>query len=232
MLIPVVSQVAKKSWINFKNMKKIIASVCLLFLLSGMVTAQDDEETEKGFKKENLFTGGSITLSFFDGQTLLGANPIFGYKLSDWADAGLAFNFLYSGARDYYEFNDKIRQTVYGPGVFTRLYPVKFLFVQGQFEQNFSTLKYIPAPTSVNYISDKRTTSTSSLLLGGGFAQGRERGSNTFYYISILFDVLKNINSPYVNVNYNPNNPSQQRVTMTPIIRAGLNIGLFQGRRR
>ena len=31
------------------------------------VHAQDDEgeDNEKGFKKENLFTGGSITLSFF-----------------------------------------------------------------------------------------------------------------------------------------------------------------------
>jgi hypothetical protein len=192
--------------------------------------AQDDEENEKGFKKENLFTGGSVTFSFFNGQTLLGANPLFGYKLTDWADAGLAFNFLYSSARDYNEFNDKIRQTVYGPGVFTRLYPVSFLFVQGQFEHNFSTLKYIPAPGSIFYTNAKSKSGANSLLLGAGFAQGRVGGSNTFYYISVLFDVLKNINSPYVNVTYNPNNPAQRRITMTPVIRAGFNIGLFQGR--
>ncbi|MEI9908637.1 MAG: hypothetical protein WDO71_02605 [Bacteroidota bacterium] len=104
--------------------------------------------------------------------------------------------------------------------------------MQGQLEHNFSTLKYIPASGSVSYLAETRTTGASSLLLGGGFAQGRERGSSTFYYISLLFDVLKNMNSPYVNVTYNPNNPSQQRITMTPIIRAGLNIGLFQGRYR
>jgi hypothetical protein len=35
--------------------------------------AQDEEGKEKegGFKKENLFTGGSVTLSFFNGQTVL-----------------------------------------------------------------------------------------------------------------------------------------------------------------
>jgi hypothetical protein len=44
--------------------------------------------------------------------------------------------------------------------------------------------------------------------------------------------VLKNINSPYVNVSYNPNNPSEQRVDVVPIIRAGINVGLFQGRYR
>lgn len=212
-------------------MKKVVVTVCLLFLISGIVMAQDEGE-DKGFKKENLFTGGSITVSFFNRQTLLGANPILGYKLAEWVDAGVALNFLYNGIRDYNEYNDKIRQTVLGPGVFARLYPVNFLFVQGQFEHNFSTLKYIASPSSVTYMNAKNTIGANSFLLGGGFAQGRERGSNTFYYISILFDVLKNINSPYVNVTTNPNNSSDQRITMTPIIRAGLNIGLFQGRRR
>lgn len=209
-------------------MKRIILGFFGVCFITASLLAQD-EEGEKGFKKENLFTGGSITVSFFNNQTILGANPVFGYKLADWVDAGLAFNFLYSKARDYSQFDDKIRQTVLGPGVFTRLYPVKFLFVQGQFEHNFSTLKYIYPGGSP---TEKHKADASSLLLGGGFAQGREKGSTTFYYISILFDVLKNINSPYVNVSYDPNNPSQQRIDMTPIIRAGINVGLFQGRYR
>ncbi|MEP7374878.1 MAG: hypothetical protein ABI675_15885 [Chitinophagaceae bacterium] len=209
----------------------IIFFICLT-TISSWAQDKEGEENEKGFKKENLFTGGSVTLSFFNGQTLLGANPVFGYKLADWADAGLAMNFLYNGSRDYYEFNDKIRQTVIGPGVFARLYPIKFLFVQGQFERNFTTLKYIPSPGSVSYTKDKVKANANSLLLGAGFAQGREAGSTSFYYISLLFDVLKNVNSPYVNVNYDPSNPSTQRITMAPIIRAGVNIGLFQGRYR
>jgi hypothetical protein len=212
-------------------MKKYVLSAAFFLLIANTVMAQDEEETDKGFKKENLFTGGSVTVSFFNGQTLLGANPFFGYKLANWVDAGLAFNFVYAGARDYYEFDDKIRQTVYGPGVFTRLYPVNFLFAQAQFEHNFTSLKYIPAPNG-NYLADRITTGANSLLLGAGYAQGREQGSNSFYYISVLFDVLKNINSPYVNVTYNPDNPSQRRVSMTPIIRAGFNIALFQGRYR
>ena len=211
-------------------MKKTVFTIVLASVLFSSLHAQDEEIVEKGFKKENLFTGGSITLSFFNGQTVLGANPVFGYKLADWADAGLALNFLYNGSRDYYEFDDKIRQTVIGPGVFARLYPARFLFIQGQFEHNFTTLKYIPRPGSVSYIADKNKVDASSFLVGAGFAQGREPGSTSFYYISLLFDVLKNIHSPYVNVNFDPNNPSNQRVTMAPIIRAGVNIGLFQGR--
>jgi hypothetical protein len=207
--------------------KLLVSSLCLLLFVS-IIVAQDEEEEKKGgFKKENLFTGGSVTLSFFNQQTVLGANPMFGYKIADWVDAGLAFNFLYNGARDYSQFNDKVRQTVYGPGAFVRLYPARFLFVQGQFEHNFSKLKYIYPGGSP---TETHKAEANSLLLGAGIAQGREKGSTTFYYISLLFDVLKNINSPYVDVSYNPNNPSEQRINMQPIIRAGINVGLFQQR--
>ena len=129
------------------TMKKVLLINLFICFLAISLFAQDDEE-ERGFKKQNLFTGGSVTLSFFNNQTVIGANPIFGYKLTNWADAGISFNFLYSGSRDYYEFDDKMKQVVFGPGVFVRLYPVKFLFVQGQVEHSFTTLKYIPSPGS------------------------------------------------------------------------------------
>jgi hypothetical protein len=210
-------------------MKKLSALILLFTLTVAIANAQDDEE-KGGLKKENLFVGGSVTLSFFNGQTILGGNPFVGYKIADWVDAGLVFNYIYSGARDYQFYNDKIRQNVYGGGAFLRLYPVPFLFVQGQVEHNWSKVKYIypdnMAPT-MNYKVD-----ATSILLGGGFASGRERGETTFYYISLLFDVKKDINSPYVDVNANPSNPAEQRVDIAPIIRAGINIGLFQGKNR
>ena len=200
-------------------------------MLSSLVmftaSAQDEEDDQGGFRKDKLFTGGSVTISFFNGQTILGANPIFGYQLTNWLDAGLAFNFVYTGARDYSQFDDKIRQTVLGPGAFVRLYPVRFLFLQGQFEHNFSKLKYTYPGGG---LTEKYSNDASSFLVGAGIAQGREPGSSNFYYISLLFDVLKDINSPYVNVTVNPNNPGEQRVDMSPIIRAGINIGLFPGR--
>lgn len=213
-------------------MKRITCFVMALSLVTLSVRAQDEDPGEKGFKKENLFTGGTVTVSFFNGQTILGANPIFGYKLADWIDAGLAFNYVYSSTRDYYQYDDKLKQTVFGPGVFTRIYPISFLFVQAQYEQNFSTVKYTPTPGSSSYTSYKDKVNAGSLLLGGGFASGRQPGSNSFFYISLLFDVLKNVNSPYVDVAYDPANPSNRRIDMVPIIRAGVNIGLFQNRYR
>lgn len=212
-------------------MKKtvILFLTASLFVLS--VNAQDEDPEQKGFKKENLFTGGSIAVSFFNSQTVLGGNPIFGYKIAEWVDAGVLFNYVYSSIRNYRGVpGDKLRQTTYGPGVFTRLYPVNFLFVQGQYEKNFFNIKYLPSSPGAATI--KETGNAGSLLLGGGFASGRQPGSNSFFYIAVLFDVMKDVNSPYVNVVYDPANPSSYVVDMVPIIRAGVNIGLFQNRYR
>jgi hypothetical protein len=205
-----------------------MVAVCLFMTaLSVQAQKEKEEDEKKGFKKENLFTGGSVTVSFFNRQTVLGANPYFGYKIANWLDAGLAFNYVYTGARDYSVYNDRVRQTVVGPGAFVRIYPVSIIFLQGQIEQNYSRLKYIyPGGSPTETIKADAT----SLLLGAGLAQGRQKGSNTFYYISLLFDVLKNKNSPYVDVSFDPNNPANQRIDIVPIIRAGINIGLFEHR--
>jgi len=209
-------------------MKKIFFSVVLVVVSAALFAQEKEEEEEKGFKKENLFTGGSVTLSFFNGSTILGANPIFGYKLANFVDAGVVVNFISTSQRDYLEFDDKVKQTVYGGGVFTRLYPVNFLFLQGQFEHNFIKLKYTPAPASTSYLPYKETIDVNSFLVGGGYCQGRQTGSNTFYYVAILFDVIKNENSPYVNVAVDPNT-GRTSVRAQPLIRAGFNIGLFEG---
>lgn len=205
-------------------MKKAGLLIVLVFATT-IIFGQD--EKEGGFKKENLFTGGSVTLSFFGGSTILGANPIFGYKLAEFADAGVVVNFISTSQRDYLEFDDKVKQTVYGGGLFTRLYPVNFLFLQGQFEHNFIKLRYIPSTS--NYLPYKETVDANSFLVGGGYCQGRRPGSNTFYYVAVLFDVIKNENSPYVEVAIDQST-GRRSIRAVPLIRAGLNIGLFEGR--
>lgn len=208
-------------------MKKIISSVLLLTVSVNFLFAQDDEQ-EKGFKKQNLFTGGSVTMSFYSGGTILGANPIFGYKIANWLDAGIALNYTYQGSRDNYEINDKIRQHVFGPGVFTRIFPLPMLFLHAQAEHNFNNWNYSSADGSYKQ-SD--VTDANSLLLGGGWAQGRQPGSNSFFYIEVLFDVLKNKYSPYVNNVYDPSG-SVARTDALPIFRAGINVSLFQGKNK
>src|SRR5215472_18062584 len=102
-------------------MKQIIVSLVLACIVTSVFAQKENEEKQKGFKKENLFAGGSITASFYSGGTILGANPFFGYKLANPIDVGVAFNYTYMSARDYIDFNDKYNQNVLGPGVFTRI---------------------------------------------------------------------------------------------------------------
>jgi hypothetical protein len=191
--------------------------ILLLALLAGTLNtfSQDEEEQEekRGFKKENLFTGGSVSISFGNNTTILGANPVLGYRIADFIDAGIAINYLYGSVR--YPGGDKVRQHTYGGGIFTRLFPINFLFGQAQFEHNFMAAKYISGGSTVA----KANTSVNSMLVGGGIAQGRVSGFNDgFVYFSILFDVSGNENSPYTDY------AGKAR----PLYRVGMNIPLFR----
>jgi len=198
-------------------MKKLILSSLLLLLATTLLQAQDDEEEEKASFKQNLFTGGSVSLAFYNNTFLVGASPVVGYSLANWADAGIVVNYNYTSYRDVNLFNDRLRQTVYGGGAFVRLYPVRFLFAQAQAEHNFIRQKYIP-PGGGATTTGK--TDASSFLVGGGYTTGRYgKGGSPFYYIAVLFDVSGNLNSPYTDA-YG---------RTIPIIRAGLQIPLFQG---
>jgi hypothetical protein len=188
------------------------------------VNAQEDvpekeEKSEKtrGFKKQNLFTGGGISLGFSNGTTSLGLIPHFGYSLNKYIDVAASLNFNYISQRDFNVFGDKLRQTIIAPGAFVRLFPVKFLFAQAQYEHSFIKLKYHPADNS-GFISFTEKFEGNSLLVGAGYAQGRDDG-NTFYYLSLMFDVGKSRYSPY----------KDELGRNIPIIKAGINVALFQG---
>ncbi len=200
-------------------MKKLVAVIFLLSSLSLVAQDHRDENDRKGtFQKERLFSGGSVNVGFSNRQTVLGISPQLGYSVTDWLDAGVAVNFTYSSVR---EFNNvgKLRQTVYGPGAFVRIFPVNFLFASAQYEYNFLKVKYIPSPGSSS-TADTYNTNAPSFLVGGGYAGGRQKGNNTYYFFSVSWDIMQDPNSPYID-GFGRSNP---------VIRAGYNIGLFQGK--
>ena len=217
--------------LKFTSMKKrmLIAALCI----ANGVVAQDEGGYEPGFKKQNMMMGGSLTVSFGNNNTVLGASPYIGYSLTSWLDAGFIVNYVYSGVRNvtyvdpnngqYFFSNDKLRQHTYGPGAFVRLFPIPQLFVQVQGEHNFISqkIKYDNGAPS-----QKSTTSATSVLVGAGYASGRSGPRMPMYYISLLFDVAQDRNSPYVEVTrYN-------NVNVLPILRAGVQFPLFAGKNR
>ncbi len=200
-------------------MKKLffVFVVSLAALASQAQYEKDDDGEKKGFKKENLFAGGSVTASFYSGGTVLGVSPYFGYSLNKFVDVAASVNFNYTSQRDNIVYGDKIRQTVWGPGAFVRLFPVRFLFAHAQFEHNYIRQKYLAVPNS-GYQDDIYKFDANSILVGGGYCSGREGTGDIFYYFSILWDVKKDPNSPYVD----------GLARAVPIVKAGLQVPLFQ----
>jgi len=197
---------------------KLIIFAFIASIISLNTKAQGDEEKEKIPFKQKLFTGGSIALAFYSNTFLVGASPVFGYSITNWADLGIVINYNYTVYRDYYVFDDRLKQQNYGGGGFVKLYPIRFLFATAQWEYNFLRLKYIPPNNSG--IEQKDKAEASSFLVGGGYTTGRQgRGGNPHYYLAILFDISNNPGSPYTDA-YG---------RTIPIIRGGVQIPLFQG---
>lgn len=204
-------------------MKKIALSV-LAFTVSIISFSQQndipptydnrsDQPMENGFKKENLFLGGSISLGFGNSSFNIGATPEIGYSLNKWFDAGIAVNLnYYSQTYDYGSYTDKYRNFNYGTGIFGRAWVLPFLYLQAQPELNWIKQTYVGHGST--------TFQSSSLLLGVGYGS-RMIGSH-YTYFTLMFDVLGDKNSPYVDA-YG---------SVYPIIRAGFGFYLHPTRGR
>jgi hypothetical protein len=197
-------------------MKKLVVALLYILLILEKTNAQTKEENVDenigGFQKYNLFTGGNVAVSFGSQTFSVGAGPYFGYSINKYVDLAVGLNYNYISQRSPFT-TIKYRQSIIGPTSFIRIYPVKFLFAQAQYEYNFINYKAIFGGGLPNQ-SEK--IKVSSFLVGPGFANGRE-DERSFYFISVLFDLSKDINSPYTDF----------EGKIQPIIRVGYNIALF-----
>lgn len=173
-------------------------------------TYSDANENELAGNR--LFAGGSLALGFGSNTFNVGANPELGYSLSQWLDAGFVVNLNYTSERadPYYNQNTRYRSFNYGGGVFARLFPVRFLFVQFQPELNWIHYSAKDFNNNLNY---SNTVSAASLIGGIGYTQ-RVVGQGS-YYIMIGLDLLNNANSPYRD---------SYSGAQLPIIRAGFDF--------
>lgn len=174
-----------------------------------------EDSEKKGFRKDMLFTGGTLNIGYFNGVTVLGATPQLGYSVAKWLDAGIVFGYTYTSQS--ISVGEKYRQTIIGPGAFVRLFPVDFIFASVQYEHNFLRQKYISSfqPDQINKVD------VNSLLVGLGYTSGKEGRNTPYYYLSVSVDVINDLNSPY----------RTYANEIYPVINAGFNIPLFQGSR-
>ncbi|MFT4203145.1 MAG: hypothetical protein QM610_04460 [Chitinophagaceae bacterium] len=159
----------------------------------------------------NIFFGGGLALGVGSGGSAIGVSPVVGISPNQYWDLGLGLNFNYNSISSDYTWNGVSQKwTNYGLGPFVRFNPIDWLFVQGQFEQNWGRYKYG---------DDKFNINASSLIGSVGY---RSTGDGRVgYFMSIGMDFLKNKYSPYRDVEYD----SQGNIIKNspiPIIRGGV----------
>jgi hypothetical protein len=204
------------------KMKKIIALAC--FLAAGFSTmAQEvleEEREKKGFRRDNIFIGGSLSLGLGSGTFSAGANPEIGYSIANWLDAGISTNINYYSLRA--EYNNSIRQrsTNYGVGTFVRIYPLNGFFIQAIPEYNWLNTRLTDMSFAGAGNEYKIKEEAPSMLLGVGY--GRRAIGGSSFFTAIMFDAGKNTSSPYID-SYG---------AKLPIIRTGFNFYLRPKRER
>lgn len=207
-------------------MKKLFFCI-LIIATAATVHAQDDNSNDnyesKGFKKENVFLGGSVSLGFGSGSFGVGANPEIGYSFSQWFDAGVALNINYNSQRVYAldQYNNyynagKASSFNYGAGVFARVYPLPFLFIQAQPELNW--ISYSQKDNNSG-LKIKQTVNAPSLIGAIGYSQRVVTQGSYFFMVGL--DLINDINSPY-NDGYGH---------AVPIIRGGFDVYLHPSRK-
>jgi hypothetical protein len=194
-------------------MKKTILLILLSAFSFTLLNAQDEEEEKGGWKPDHLFIGTGINLGFSNGF-IIGLNPEVGYSINRFLDAGIATNLTYITQRSYYA-NESARYLAIGGGPFVRFWPVRMIFLGGQFEYNAITYKELVDGATVY----KEKFNASSLLVGLGY--GNRMIGQSQFYTSIMIDALNDVNSPY----------RDQFGRVMPVFRTGFIFYLGRGSR-
>lgn len=205
--------------------KKLLLSFLPLLMITAAFTQYTPPPDDGGdvsahsFRRENIFIGGGINLGFATNTFQAGVSPEIGYSIAQWLDAGMGFNLNYLSERadPYYNGNIRFHSLTYGGGPFVRIYPIHFLFIQGQLEGNWIKVN---SKDYYSGVSSHNTYGSKSLIAGVGYTQ-RVVGQGSFYTM-IGMDLLTDINSPYRDYNG----------AAIPIVRAGFNFYLRPSHRK
>ena len=186
---------------NKLNMKHLLTGIFFL-AFAQLAQAQyykTDTASRKGFDRSRLVLGGSLGMVFGD-YTNVDVSPLAGYRFSDYIAAGIAVNAQYGQFRstDYYGTTvQRDKYTIFGGGVWARVYPIQMLFIHIQPEYNFISQSTTYYQTNDGKQVYKSNYSVPSLLVGAGYTQSL--GGSVGVGISILYDVLQDDRSPYRN---------------------------------
>lgn len=144
---------------------------------------QKPQKPPQKINMNKIYYGGYVNLSFGK-YTVIGAEPMIGYKLTPKLSVGGKFSYEYIKDKRYH---DEYETSNYGISVFSRLRITQGLYAHAEYSTMNYRLYYDDGSNSRKWVP--------FLLLGGGLSQPVTK--NTWFNAEVLFDVLQSKNSPY-----------------------------------
>lgn len=172
------------------QMKNVLFIVMLL--TSSLGYAQDSKENSR----DKWYTGGGVNFSAGNQFIAIGLNPILGYHFTEKISGGV-------GATASFIITDFYTDKFYGANVFGRYNITNELFAQSEFHMT----NVLDRLTVVGEEILESRVWSPQWFVGGGYRSSV--GNNMFVNITVLWDVIEDENSPYIN----------------PYIRGGIQIG-------
>jgi hypothetical protein len=182
-------------------MVKNTVSIIFIFLLAFSLAAQENQTAPKPVKvnePSKVYWGGELGLTF-GSYFRISLVPLIGYKVAPQFHVGGKLGFSYIEDKRY---ETKITSFNYGGSVFARYLLIRGLYAHAEYV--YWSYKF----QTENLEGDR--TWVPFLLVGGGYIQPISPSASLF--VEILWDVLKDENSPY--------NSSD------PWIKVGIGVGL------
>jgi hypothetical protein len=208
-------------------MRKIFI-VFLLCIFAGVASAQEvynstgrqgeakrKELKPKGFDMSRVVIGGGANLGFGSGYANLGVSPMLGYKITDNFAAGISLSYqfyrnkneifgLYSGNTLVGYQQADWKTSVYSGGLWARYLFFRNFFVHVQPEiMNIGVVTGLQQdPATLNVSVTQKRENVFIGLVGAGIRQPIT-GSLSLYFM-LLYDVVRDPNSPYSNSLFDP----------------------------
>lgn len=189
-----------------KTIKKegIFAIAVFLLFIFGLNNHAFTQKNSKSLFQDRFFTGGGLGLQFGT-VTFIDISPILGYMLTDNIAVGVGVTY------NYYEdkrFDPVFSTNIFGASAFARYYFLDSFLEKIFLHAEYEILNFEAMLVNAYGFEYKDRIYVSGFLVGGGYRE--PIGARSFLSLTILWDVIEDINSPYIN----------------PVIRVGINIGI------
>jgi len=169
---------------------KLILIYLVLFVLTTHTNAQDslyasppEQEKPKTALKDKIYYGGYVNLSF-GSYTVVGVEPMIGYKLTPKLSAGIKINYTYTSSN---YSGTKYTSSSYGGSIFARYRVIPPLYAHVEYAAYNYEFYYDPVEPTREWVP--------FLFVGAGYSQ--KMGGRAWVNFQVLFDVLQSSKSPY-----------------------------------